>query len=441
MTLKSVLYFYIILPDKGRYFKQISIAERETESRKRVGEDSKGIETTFLIFPKSSAAGGKQDTYIESALNAYVVYRKVSAWKEVNASHCLQASKGAEENEDIWVSLKRGVCVQTTSVREDEVSQETSNKIAALIKSDSKLQALKLTFHTNKSYKLTHIEGSVNLAVEDREIWLTPVSYTEVATNCQTMMASPIFTVPCLRPVFHSYKDAYQVLSKMIHQPEVKELLDITDKLVSKENLLSNDQPLPQPFVVVEGMDATGKTTLTEVLEKKLGAARYFTPPHSVAHLRPFFDNLPEIVRRAYYCMGNYIVADSIREECQKRPVIMDRFWHSTTAYGIANETSEDDLPEVGHPVYQWPSDLLKPTLVLFLTVSEEIRKQRLVGRGVQATFEEKKLDKDQLFRQRLCTSYRRMQNPACIEIDASGTVEEVQAAAIKVLAQHNVNL
>jgi len=51
--------------------------------------------------------------------------------------------------------------------------------------------------------------------------------------------------------------------------------------------------------------------------------------------------------------------------------------------------------------VYQWPSDLLQPSVILFLTVKEEIRKQRIQGRGIEITFEEKSLDKDQLFRQR----------------------------------------
>lgn len=77
------------------------------------------------------------------------------------------------------------------------------------------------------------------------------------------------------------------------------------------------------------------------------------------------------------------------------------RFWHSTAAYGVANETSSGDLPVVGHPVYDFPKDLLKPSLVLFLTVKEDVRKQRMKDRGLQATFEEKSLDKDQLFRQR----------------------------------------
>lgn len=77
------------------------------------------------------------------------------------------------------------------------------------------------------------------------------------------------------------------------------------------------------------------------------------------------------------------------------------RFWHSTAAYGIANETSLEDMPGKNHAVYHWPKDLLRPTIVLFLTVSEDVRKQRLSGRGVNPTFEEKSLDKDHLFRVR----------------------------------------
>jgi hypothetical protein len=81
------------------------------------------------------------------------------------------------------------------------------------------------------------------------------------------------------------------------------------------------------------------------------------------------------------------------------------RFWHSTTAYAIANDCDYDDisnLPPIGHWVYQWPSDLIKPTLVLFLSVSEEIREERLAGRNEVLTWEEKKLSaKAGLFRKK----------------------------------------
>ena len=102
---------------------------------------------------------------------------------------------------------------------------------------------------------------------------------------------------------------------------------------------------------------------------------------------------------------------------------VIYRFWHSTTAYGIANETSSGDLPKVGHSVYKWPSDLLKPTLVLFLTVSEDVRKQRLSDRGIVSTFEEKSLDKDQLFRQRLVLCICQMTNTGSIEVFGKNSI------------------
>ncbi|KAH3715064.1 hypothetical protein DPMN_057768 [Dreissena polymorpha] len=240
-------------------------------------------------------------------------------------------------------------------------------------------------------------------------------------------------------PVFHQYNTAKDILTQLSDTSEVKELLDIADKHVT--SLCNAETQLKFPFVVIEGMDATGKTTLTEAIERKLGAVKYFTPPPQISHLRPHFDRYPEIVRRAYYSLGNYIVAMDILRECETRPVIMDRFWHSTAAYGIANETSMSDLPGAGHPVYDWPGDLVRPTLVLFLTVQEEVRRRRLSDRGVLATFEETALDKDGLFRKRLCNAYRLMGNPALVEIDASGTVKEVRNTAIELLKQHGICL
>ncbi|CAG2197752.1 CMPK2 [Mytilus edulis] len=247
-------------------------------------------------------------------------------------------------------------------------------------------------------------------------------AHEKIYRGCQ----SRAFSKPDLCPVFHSYVEARKILSKCKDMPEAITLLDIADKNIPGNfdvNELQNQ--IQHPFVVVEGLDATGKTTLTETLEKKLNAVRYYTPPPEVAHLRKFFDALPEIIRRAYYCIGNYIVAIQIARECQNKAVIMDRFWHSTTAYGVANETSTSDMPPSGHWVYQWPSDLLKPTLVL----------------GGAITFEEQHLDKDILFRQRLCEAYRRMENPVCIEIDAKGSKESVVKAAEETLEKHGIKL
>jgi len=76
-----------------------------------------------------------------------------------------------------------------------------------------------------------------------------------------------------------------------------------------------------------------------------------------------------------------------------------DRFWHSTSAYGIAEECPM--IPASSHNVYRWPSDLLKPSLVILLVVSEEQRRQRITGRQLQLTNEETQLGSDAQKRQR----------------------------------------
>lgn len=81
----------------------------------------------------------------------------------------------------------------------------------------------------------------------------------------------------------------------------------------------------------------------------------------------------------------------------------LPRYWHSTATYAIATEVSGglQHLPPAHHPVYQWPEDLLKPDLVLLLTVSPEERARRLQGRGVEKTQEEVQLEVNSIFRQK----------------------------------------
>ena len=84
------------------------------------------------------------------------------------------------------------------------------------------------------------------------------------------------------------------------------------------------------------------------------------------------------------------------------------RFWHSSAAYAIALEAkcgSEANIPPKGHSIYQWPGDLLKPSAVIFLELSEEDRMSRLRERGVTETDEEMKLKKSRLLRQRQVAS------------------------------------
>ncbi|XP_062296244.1 UMP-CMP kinase 2, mitochondrial [Scomber scombrus] len=223
--------------------------------------------------------------------------------------------------------------------------------------------------------------------------------------------------------VFYSFREAYEVLKKCG---------DIIPEATSVLELLSSRLEARRkpdfPVIVIEGLDATGKTTLTESLRDTLGATLLRSPPQCLSPWRARFDQEPPLIRRAFYALGNYITAEQIGQEATKTPVIIDRFWHSTAAYAIATAVSGSvhNLPEEGSEVYRWPSDLFQPSLVVVLNLDPEERKRRLMDRGQGKTEEEQELDQNQLFRLRVEEAYRRISGPACVTVDASPSADQV---------------
>lgn len=223
--------------------------------------------------------------------------------------------------------------------------------------------------------------------------------------------------------VFYSFEEACDVL---------KESADIIPEATSVLELLPSRleaRSKPDfPVIVIEGLDATGKTTLTESLRDTLGAALLRSPPKCLSPLRARFDREPPLIRRAFYALGNYITAQEMGQQGMKTPVIADRFWHSTAAYAIATAVSGQvcNLPSDGSEIYRWPTDLLQPSLVVLLTLDPEERKRRLRERGQGETAEEQELEHNKLFRLKVEEAYRRISGPACVTVDASPPADQV---------------
>ena len=60
-------------------------------------------------------------------------------------------------------------------------------------------------------------------------------------------------------------------------------------------------------------------------LSNYLNAKRMSTPPDSISAIRKDFEGFPELFRRAYYALGNYVAVPDILQEVKKKPVIMNR--------------------------------------------------------------------------------------------------------------------
>ncbi|XP_053829285.1 UMP-CMP kinase 2, mitochondrial [Vidua macroura] len=243
---------------------------------------------------------------------------------------------------------------------------------------------------------------------------------------------------PGPRPMVRALPPSASALRQRLRQcaeriPEAGAVLDLLEKCPEHQKKGGF------PVIVFEGLDATGKTTVTQAVKDKLNGILLRSPPACISQWRTIFDDEPTPIKRAFYAAGNYILASEIAKASTQAPVIIDRYWHSTAAYAIATETSGkvQDLPPAQDEVYQWPEDLLKPDLVLLLTVDPEERVRRLQHRGLEKTKEEAELEANSLFRQRVEESYKRMVNPACQEVDASPSKEEVLKTVLQLIKKH----
>ncbi|XP_053315589.1 UMP-CMP kinase 2, mitochondrial isoform X2 [Spea bombifrons] len=199
--------------------------------------------------------------------------------------------------------------------------------------------------------------------------------------------------------VFYNLEDACAVLQECsAFIPDASHILNLLEE---KNKIIHTKGGFP--VIVIEGLDATGKSTLTESLKDSMNATLLKSPPDCISQWRKIFDHEPSLLRRAYYAVGNYIGAAEIAEASQRSPVIVDRYWHSTAAYAIATEIGGGvyNLPARHDAIYQWPEDLLKPDLVILLTVSDVERILRLRKRGLAETLEEKELAVNSMFRQK----------------------------------------
>jgi len=250
----------------------------------------------------------------------------------------------------------------------------------------------------------------------------------------------PVFEDPKFAPVYKNFDQAKTNLSKVCTRHESLEVKNMLNTLLKKPNTIGHSPK--HPFIVVEGLDGTGKSTMTQNLGKFLGAEILGTPPASIKHIRKYFDVFPELCRRSFYAYGNYVAAEEIIQILQSRPVVLDRYYHSTTAYAIAKDSGfgiEKHLPSKGNPLYSWPNDLLRPSAVVFLTTEEKERDERMNIRD-ERTEEENELRDSQMFRKRIMEAYRRINlKGGWVEVDTGGTQEESLQKAVNGLKQIDV--
>ncbi len=140
---------------------------------------------------------------------------------------------------------------------------------------------------------------------------------------------------------------------------------------------LGHRATVPFRFIVLEGLDGSGKTAVAKALAQSLGAQYLATP---VREFYPFRGAIDQVVgtkglaRTLWYATHVAVASRQVETILEAGgSVVLDRYWMSTFAYAAAQgcHLPMDDL--LRH--------LVRPCATVLLNVPRELRSRRLTAR------------------------------------------------------------
>ncbi len=131
-------------------------------------------------------------------------------------------------------------------------------------------------------------------------------------------------------------------------------------------------------FIVLEGIDGSGKSTIAKMLAERLHAEHYATPP------KKFLEKREEIDLSAspedhyhFYLAGIHQSSAEISKMLQnEKTVVVDRYWVSTLVYHLVMGAKVDIEDFQG---------IILPDVTILLTVNALVQSKRLISRGMSA--------------------------------------------------------
>ncbi len=172
-------------------------------------------------------------------------------------------------------------------------------------------------------------------------------------------------------------------------------------------------------FVVLEGIDIRGKTTVSRELAEVIGATLVKTPVSPVAEFRKVYDCCENYDARYLYYMSSLVLASvEITELLKSGPVVCDRWLHSAVLYhkALGVDTSMVNIERL---------HLAVPSLTVCLVCDASVAAERFRQRG------ENKDDNIEDNKGLLATVDRLMQESILAQVDTSFTTASEAALQI----------
>ena len=161
-------------------------------------------------------------------------------------------------------------------------------------------------------------------------------------------------------------------------------------------------------FLVLEGIDGSGKSTVAHLLNNESDIYAFESPPALFSPIKQsILESAAPLARLTYFLAGNMQISEDIKDLVKQKHVVCVRYIFSTIAYHAALENIgvEDVMPIIRGYIKQ----LILPNIVAFLDVSREAQLSRLKDRIDDSL--QSKLTASEDFQMRLRKAYIDTQN------------------------------
>ena len=199
--------------------------------------------------------------------------------------------------------------------------------------------------------------------------------------------------------------------------------------------------PPQSRFLVIEGCNGVGKSTIEKYLTARIGASTFHYPPEFVSFRREV--RLDECVaplpRLVYYLAASLHLSDLVRAQLTQSHVICDRYLASPLSLMIAESAIEET--EACRLMKPFASYLRMPDLTLLLTAEHAVASARIHNRsrdsGMLTPVARRMLESKEFFhkRENACRQFAMRLGPV-MELDTTNlSPEEMCNCAWSLLA------